>query len=118
MGILDDIQPDLSNRLDPAAQAHKWIAGIIGDRPSQYAKSPWLWNNTFTTLGLDGIFLPFDVEAAHLPSLLEVLRRSEQVVGFSVTVPHKVEIIKYLDELDPKARQIGAVNTVARTQDG
>ena len=116
--MLDQIQPYLNNRIDPAAGAHKWVAGIIGDRPSQYAKSPSLWNAAFRTLGLDGIFLPFDMDTPNLRPLLEVLRRSEQVMGFSVTVPFKVEIIKFLDDLDRKARQIGAVNTVARTQDG
>jgi shikimate dehydrogenase len=116
--MLDQIQLYLTNRLAPAAGAHRWIAGIIGDRPSQYAKSPSLWNRAFTALGLDAKFLPFDVEARNLSSLVDVLRRNERVVGFSVTVPYKVEIINLLDDLDPKARQIGAVNTVARTQAG
>jgi shikimate dehydrogenase len=116
--MLGQIQPYLSNRLEPVAKAHRWVAGIIGDRPSQYAKSPSLWNPAFMALGLDAIFLPFDVEARNLSSLVNVLRRSERVVGFSVTVPYKVEIINLLDDLDPKARQIGAVNTVARTEAG
>jgi shikimate dehydrogenase len=116
--MLDQIQPYLTNRLDPSAEAHSWVAGIIGDHPSQYAKSPSLWNPAFTALELDAIFLPFDVEAHNLSSLVDVLRRSERAVGFSVTVPYKVEIINRLDDLDPKARQIGAVNTVARTQAG
>jgi len=115
--MLDQIQSLLSNRLDPLAGVHKWTAGIIGDRPSQYAKSPSLWNAAFATLELDAIFLAFDVEAPNLPALLEAIRKNGQMVGFSVTVPYKVEVIKLLDDLDPKARQIGAVNTVARTQD-
>ena len=117
MGRLDEIQPYLSNRLDPAVEAYKWIAGIIGDRPSQYAKSPLLWNKVFTTLGLDAVFLSFDVEASNLSSVVEILRRSERVVGFSVTVPYKIDIIGFLDDLDSKARQVGAVNTVVRTKD-
>jgi shikimate dehydrogenase len=116
--MLDQIQPYLNNRLELRDGAHKWLAGIIGDRPSAYAKSPSLWNAVFRTLGLDGIFLPFDVDTSRLCPLLEVIRRSGHVIGFSVTVPYKVEIIKFLDDLDWKARQIGAVNTVARTQDG
>lgn len=116
--MLDQIQPYLNNRIDPAAGTHKWVVGIIGDRPSQYAKSPSLWNAAFRTFGLDGIFLPFDVDTPNLRPLLEVLRRSEQVIGFSVTVPYKLGIIEFLDDLDRKAGQIGAVNTVAKTQDG
>ncbi len=115
--MLDQVQSNVSNRLDPLAGTRKWIAGIIGDRPSQYAKSPLLWNAAFSTLGLDAIFIPFDVEAPNLPALLEAIRKNGQMVGFSVTVPYKVEVIKFLDELDQKARQIGAVNTVVRTQD-
>ena len=116
--MLDRIQSCLTNRLDPSAGAHKWIAGIVGDRPSQYAKSPSLWNRAFRSCELDGIFLPFDVEASNLPSLLEVLRQTQGVIGFSVTVPYKVEVMRFLDDIDQKAARIGAVNTVARTQEG
>lgn len=116
--ILNDIQPYLSNRLDSSADTHKWVAGIIGDRPSLYAKSPSLWNHAFRTLELDAVYLPFDVEAANLSSVLKVLRQSNEVLGFNVTVPYKVQIISFLDELDAKATQIGAVNTVTRTQEG
>jgi shikimate dehydrogenase len=112
------IQRHASNRLDPATGERKLLAGILGDRPSQYAKSPSLWNRAFSELGLDAIFVPLDVEPNNLAPLVQALRETRQVVGFSVTVPYKTEVIKLLDELDPKARQIGAVNTVARSLEG
>jgi shikimate dehydrogenase len=115
--MLEKIQSYVGNPLDPSAWSHRWIAGIIGDHPSQYAKSPSLWNPAFKALELDAIYLPFDLEVSNLSSFLEVFRESEKAIGFSVTVPYKVEIIKFLDHLDPKTAQIGAVNTVARTKD-
>ncbi|MBI2998196.1 MAG: shikimate dehydrogenase [Deltaproteobacteria bacterium] len=115
---VQQLQPIVTNRLDPAAGDWSCLAGIIGDRPSQYAKSPSLWNAAFRAVGLDAIYLPLDVEAHNLAALVAVLRESRQVAGFNVTVPYKVAVMELLDDLDPKARQIGAVNTVARTKDG
>jgi shikimate dehydrogenase len=116
--MIDLIERYTSNRLDRSTGERKWLAGIIGDRPSQYAKSPSLWNKAFSELGLDAVFVPFDVEPNNLAPLVQALRETRHVVGFSVTVPYKTEIIKLLDDLDPKARQIGAVNTVTRSVDG
>ena len=112
------VQAQIVNRLDPAAAEAERIAGIIGDRPSQYAKSPSLWNAVFKALRLDAAYLPFDVDAPKLGGLVEALRHCDRLLGFSVTVPYKLAIIEHLDGLDEKARQIGAVNTVARTEDG
>lgn len=115
---LSAIQVYVANRLDPsAARAALW-AGIIGDRPSQYAKSPSLWNAVFRALKLDAVYFPLDVDEPHLAGLVHALRRADRLLGFNVTVPYKVKIIEHLDELDEKARPIGAVNTVARTEDG
>ena len=115
---IDLLQPHLSNTLDPAAVSSGLIAGIIGDRPSFYAKSPSLWNAAFQDLGMDAVFLPFDVEPQSLGSLVTAYRECHNLVGGSVTVPYKVEVIQHLDELDSKARQIGAVNTIVRESDG
>lgn len=112
------IQAHLTNRLDPSAGEAGRVAGIIGDRPSQYAKSPSLWNAVFRVLDLDAIYLPFDVDESRLAPLVRTLRQTGQLLGFNVTVPFKVKIIEYLDGLEDKARQIGAVNTVARMEDG
>lgn len=94
------------------------IAGIIGDRPSQYAKSPSLWNAAFRALEVNAVFLPFDVDPPGLAPLVHALRDHPRIVGFSVTVPYKTAVIPLLDDLDPLARMIGAVNTVSRRSDG
>jgi shikimate dehydrogenase len=110
------IQPFLANTLAAADRGR--FAGIFGDRPSQYAKSPSLWNAVFGTLKLDALYVPFDVDEPKLGGLVGALRGMPEFLGGNVTVPYKVRIIEYLDDLDTKARQIGAVNTVVRTKDG
>jgi len=86
------------------------ICGIIG-YPIEHSLSPMMQNAAFRKLGLDYAYVPFSV----VPRLLgEAVRGlgSLGVVGFNVTVPHKVRIIKYLHRLDSVASNIGAVNTV------
>ncbi len=117
-GAIEMVQPHLDNSLDSSASARPIVAGIIGDRPSLYAKSPLLWNAVFRDLGLDAAYLPFDVSAENLPRLVEALRGCATYVGGNVTVPYKVQVMDLLDEVDPLARQIGAVNTISRTRDG
>ena len=115
---LTELQSHLANRFDENADDYGRFAGIIGDRPSLYAKSPILWNATFRALDLDAIFLPFDVDEPNLTVVVDSLRASDRLLGFSVTVPYKTRILELLDDVDPRAAFIGAVNTVARTSDG
>lgn len=115
--MLTAIQQFVTNRLGPIEKA-EWIAGIIGERPSAYAKSPTIWNRVIKTLGIDAVYLPFDVTPPDLPRLADTLRSAEYYVGGSVTVPYKVSIVPYLDSLDKKAAEIGAVNTIVRTAKG
>src|SRR3989304_10012737 len=104
------IRACISNRLDRNLIGKKKIAGIIGDAPSHYAKSPSLWNAVFRDLKMKAIYLPFDVHLSRLPELVSALRQSDQVMGVNVTVPTKVKIMEFLDKLDEKAGQIGAGN--------
>lgn len=112
------IQRCVTNALAPSDLGTKQIAGIIGDAPSLYSKSPKLWNAVFNHLGIEAIYLPFDVAPSRLGELLAVLKRSDAVLGFNVTVPHKVAVMDLLDEIDPAAKRIQAVNTVVRTSSG
>lgn len=115
---IDEIHRHISNRLVPAAMAGKAVAGIIGDGPSHYSKSPALWNAAFTALGMSAVYLPFDVDDAHVRNLLRLFRDSEQFIGVNVTVPHKVRVIDFLDDLDGGAARIHAVNTIVRDSNG
>jgi shikimate dehydrogenase len=83
---------------------------IIGD-PIQHSLSPGMQNAAFAALGLNCTYIAFRVPAGELKESIESLR-SINISGFNVTVPHKVEVIKYLDELDASAKKAAAVNTV------
>lgn len=87
------------------------IYGIIGD-PVAHSKSPALQNKFFEDLGINAVYLAFHVTKDNLPAVAAGFKKIEELRGFNVTVPHKVEIMKYLDEVDSVAREIGAVNTV------
>ena len=115
---INEIHHHISNRLDEDAVAGKTVAGIIGDSPSRYSKSPSLWNAAFRHLGMNAIYLPFDVDDGQVGDLLGLLRDSEQFIGLNVTVPHKLRVMDFLDELDPGAARIQAVNTVVRSANG
>jgi shikimate dehydrogenase len=113
------IQNCITNRLDNAAAiGDRRIAGVIGDGPSYYSKSPALWNASFGHLGINAIYLPFDVDDSQLGELVFALRDCHRFIGINVTVPHKVRVMEFLDELDAGAERIQAVNTVLRTPSG
>ena len=115
---LTAIQNCIGNRLDDAAIGDRRIAGVIGDAPSHYSKSPALWNAAFDDLAMNAIYLPFDFDASHLRNFVSALRNSDRVMGINVTVPHKVQIMDFLDELDPSAERVQAVNTVVKNSAG
>ncbi len=117
-GALGLLQPLVGNALDSSAEERSLLCGIIGDHPSEYAKSPAIWNAAFDALGIDAAYLPFDVTAEQLPALAAALRGLPSFAGGNVTVPHKVAVMGLLDEVDATAAQIGAVNTLRRTPDG
>ncbi|MBL8212706.1 MAG: shikimate dehydrogenase [Bryobacterales bacterium] len=88
------------------------IYGVIAD-PVRHSISPAVHNRAFQSKRLDCIYLPFLV---HPPQLKDFFLFAEKmpISGFSVTIPHKQKILRYLDTVDPLARRIGAVNTVFR----
>jgi shikimate dehydrogenase len=86
------------------------ICGLIGD-PVEHTMSPAMHNAAFAELGLDCVYLPFHVKPADLVAAVNGLR-AINATGFNVTIPHKVTVTPLLDELDPLAQKIGAVNTV------
>lgn len=84
--------------------------GIIGD-PVEHSLSPPMHNAAFQELKLDYVYVPFHVKRGNLaPAILGA--RNMGIKGLNLTIPHKIEVINYLDELDEAAELIGAVNTV------
>lgn len=86
------------------------VAGIIG-WPVSHSLSPPMHNAGFAACNLDWVYVPFPVAPDALPQGIAGLR-ALGVAGFSVTIPHKVAILPFLDAIDPAAELIGAVNTV------
>jgi len=112
------IQKCIVNTLEDSALGEKSIAGVIGDAPSHYSSSPRLWNAVFDNLGINAVYLPFDVDDAHVGNLLAALKDTARFIGVNVTVPYKVRVMDYIDELDPGAQRIQAVNTIVRSRSG
>jgi 3-dehydroquinate dehydratase/shikimate dehydrogenase len=88
------------------------IYGVIAD-PIRHTISPAVHNRAFQSRRLDAVYLPFLVSPAYLRDFFSFADKLP-LSGFSVTIPHKQKIIRYLDAVEPLARRIGAVNTVWR----
>lgn len=86
------------------------VVGIIG-RPVAHSLSPLMHNRAFAHLGMDWVYVPFEVREGELAAAAAGLR-ALSVKGVNVTVPHKTSVLPYLDELTPEAAAVGAVNTV------
>lgn len=86
------------------------VVGLIGE-PVEHSFSPPMHNEAFKTLGLDYVYVPFNVIPNNLKSAIEGAN-SLNIQGLNVTIPHKINVINYLNELDPIAELIGAVNTI------
>ncbi|MFH0846598.1 MAG: shikimate dehydrogenase [Chloroflexota bacterium] len=86
------------------------VCGVIGD-PIEHSLSPLMHNAAFRAAGLDYIYLAFRVKKEALGKAISGMRALD-FTGLNVTIPHKVNVIKYLDSLDPIAGMIGAVNTI------
>jgi 3-dehydroquinate dehydratase/shikimate dehydrogenase len=93
-------------------QKNAKIYGVIAD-PIRHSISPAVHNRAFQSRRLDAVYLPFLVSPAHLRDFFSMAEKLP-LSGFSVTIPHKQKIVRYLDAVEPLARRIGAVNTVWR----
>jgi shikimate dehydrogenase len=76
--------------------------------------SPGFQNAAFVALGIDCRYVARDVPPAGLAAVIDEIRADASILGANVTIPHKEAVIALLDELDPLARKVGAVNTVSR----
>ena len=91
------------------------LTGLIGS-PVAHSISPQMHNEAFRQLGLDYVYLAFDLGHSDLRKAVEGLREIG-IRGFNVTMPYKVPILELMDSLTPAARIAGACNTVI-AQDG
>ncbi|MCZ6784582.1 MAG: shikimate dehydrogenase, partial [Proteobacteria bacterium] len=90
--------------------SHTELCGIVL-HPAGHTRSPAMHNAAFAALGLDAVYLAFDVPPASLGAAVAGAR-ALGVRQLAVSLPHKVAVMDHLDGVDETARQIGAVNTL------
>ena len=83
--------------------------GLLG-HPLGHSFSRRFHNDRFAAMGIDAEYVNYDL--ADISSLPEVLAGEPDLCGLNVTIPYKQDVMQFLDELDPVASRIGAVNTV------
>ncbi|WP_428912635.1 shikimate dehydrogenase [Niallia sp. Krafla_26] len=88
----------------------KKLYGVIGD-PVAHSMSPVMHNDLFELYSIDATYVAFHVKPDDLEDAVKGFK-AIGLSGLSVTVPHKQSIMSFLDEIDPLAQAIGAVNTV------
>jgi shikimate dehydrogenase len=86
--------------------------GVFGD-PIGHSKSPLMLNRAFQASGINAAYAAFHIKPGTLKDAVYGIR-ALQFRGVNVTIPHKVEVMEYLDEIDEGARAIGAVNTIVK----
>jgi len=86
------------------------IYGIFG-HPVSHSLSPVMHNSAFSALGLDCVYVAFDISPEEIGKAAEAVK-TLGISGVNITIPHKESIIRYLDEIAPEAELTGAVNTV------
>ncbi|MCH1625011.1 shikimate dehydrogenase [Fredinandcohnia quinoae] len=91
------------------------IYGVIGS-PISHSMSPQMHNDLFNFYNIHARYHAFHVEKGNVKKAIEGIRALE-ISGCNITIPHKIEVMEYLDEIEAVAANIGAVNTVVN-QDG
>lgn len=86
--------------------------GLIG-HPLKHSQSRFYFNEKFEYEGLDCRYQHFDIKS--LEELHDVMAKYPDLCGFNVTIPYKESIIPLVDEMDPVAKEVGAVNVVTIT---
>ena len=84
--------------------------GILA-HPVEHSQSPTIHNAGFEKLGIDAEYVKFDIKKDELKDFMQRVR-DEKIAGLSVSMPHKIEIMQYLDYIEPAAKNMEAVNCV------
>ena len=84
---------------------------LLGEKLS-HSYSPLIHNKIFKTYDIDASYSLLECKKEELKDIIDSLRSGEYS-GFNVTIPYKIEVMKYLDEISAEALAIGSVNTIA-----
>ena len=88
--------------------------GIIG-YPLAQSASPAFFNGKFADEGIDARYIPFEIES--IEELPRILEENPELCGFNVTIPYKIDVMRYLESMSDEAREIDSVNVVKVTHD-
>jgi shikimate dehydrogenase len=91
------------------------VCAVIGN-PVSHSLSPAIHNSGYAELDLDFLYVPCQVE--DVQGMLAGMRAMHNFRGLSVTIPHKVEAMKYVDEVTEADHVIGSINTIVKQDDG
>ena len=83
---------------------------VIGD-PIDHSLSPNIHSAAFRELNLDHSYIAYRIPKEELEEGIDALKKIK-IAGFNVTIPHKIEMMKFLDKMDETCSVVGAVNTV------
>lgn len=89
-------------------EGNKRKCSVVGS-PITHSKSPYIFNSTFKKLDLQYEYIALETRN---PEYIINKMRDDNYRGYSVTSPLKVDIVKYLDKIDPLAKKIGSINTI------
>ena len=102
--------------MNPSAfNAQQSTVGLIG-WPVEHSRSPDMHNAAFAALGLDWRYILLPTPPDQVEAVVARIRSGE-LQGANVTIPHKQAVMPFLDEIDPAAQAVGAVNTIVRRAD-
>lgn len=90
------------------------MAAVVA-RPIKHSISPFIHNTAFEATGVNGVYLAWDIAASDLEQTVANIRRYD-MFGINLSMPYKQAVIPFLDDCDPAAKLIGAVNTVVNNQ--
>src|SRR3990170_6662751 len=92
------------------------VCALIGE-PVEHSLSPIMHNAAFENLSMNFVYLAFRISKDELQNAMAGTR-SLGIHGLSVTMPHKKAVMQYLNEVDPTAKFIDAVNTILNRDGG
>ncbi|MEU6995494.1 shikimate dehydrogenase [Streptomyces sp. NPDC046465] len=93
------------------------LYAVLGD-PVAQVRAPSLLNPLFAELGLDAVLFPVHARPDSFAEVFQGLRRTENLDGILVTIPHKAAALRLADQVSPAAAASGAVNALRREPDG
>ncbi|MCK5402164.1 MAG: shikimate dehydrogenase, partial [Flavobacteriaceae bacterium] len=89
--------------------------GLIG-KNIDYSFSKLYFTKKFENEGLPHTYQNFDIKSVE--SITDIIKKTKELKGLNVTIPYKEAVIPFLDKLNKKAEEIGAVNTIEITKNG